>query len=118
VPIGLTGKRKKVNDNIEDVFELHINGSFEASKARLGKIYGDILANELPEFFYELAVLIENKEVSFYEFIEKNEIWHLGIVCRLIPDQGFESLPLSQRQAAAPNSHNYICKCGLVLCRV
>lgn len=73
VGIGFTGKRKKVNDNVEDVFELHINGSFEIGNARLGKIYGDILASEVPEFLYELALLIENKSIDFYEFVKNNE---------------------------------------------
>lgn len=73
VGIGLTGKRKRVNDNIEDVFELHINGSFEAGNSRLGKVYGDILASEVPELLYELALLIEKKNIDFYEFVENNE---------------------------------------------
>lgn len=71
--IGFTGKRKRVNDNVEDVFELHINGSFAIGKARLGKVYGDILASEVPEFLYELALLIEEKNIDFYEFVENNE---------------------------------------------
>ena len=73
VGIGLTGKRKKVDDNVEDVFELHINGSFETGNAKLGKIYGDILACEIPEFLYELSLLIENKNIDFYEYVEKYE---------------------------------------------
>jgi ferredoxin-nitrite reductase len=73
VGIGFTGKRKRINDNVEDVFELHINGAFAIGKARLGKVYGDILASEVPEFLYELALLIENKNVDFYDFVENNE---------------------------------------------
>lgn len=73
VGIGFTGKRKRVNDNVEDVFELHINGSFEVGNARLGKVYGDILALEVPEFLYQLSLLIENKSVDFYEFVKNNE---------------------------------------------
>lgn len=73
VGIGFTGKRKKVNDNVEDVFELHINGSFEIGSAKLGKVYGDILASEVPEFLYELALLIENRNIDFYEFVKNNE---------------------------------------------
>ena len=73
VAIGLTGKRKKVNDNVEDVFELHINGSFETNKAKLGKIYGDILACEIPEFLYELSLLVENKNIDFNDYVETYE---------------------------------------------
>ena len=73
VGIGLTGKRKKVGDAVEDAFELHINGSFETGNARLGKIYGDILAREIPEFLYELALIIENKNRDFCDFVKNNE---------------------------------------------
>lgn len=73
VGIGLTGKRKRVNETVEDVFELHINGSVETGDARLGKIYGDILAREIPEFLYELALLIENKNTNFDEYIKTYE---------------------------------------------
>jgi len=80
VGIGLTGKRKKVNDNVEDAFELHINGSFETDSAKLGIIYGDILAREIPEFFYELSLLIENKNVDFNEYIKTYKDEFLEIV--------------------------------------
>ena len=80
VGIGFTGKRKKVNDNVEDVFELHINGSFEIGNARLGKVYGDILASEVPEFLYQLALIIENKNIDFYEFVKNNESELIEIV--------------------------------------
>lgn len=80
VGIGLTGKRKKVNDNVEDVFELHINGSFEMGRAKLGKVYADILACEIPEFLYELSLLIENKNVDFNNFVQNNESELVGLV--------------------------------------
>lgn len=80
VGIGLTGKRKKVGDAVEDVFELHINGSFETGSARLGKVYGDLLASEIPEFLYELSLYIENKNMNFYEFVENNEEELLKII--------------------------------------
>lgn len=51
VGIGLTGKRKKVGDAVEDVFELHINGSFETGSARLGKVYGDYLLVKYQSFY-------------------------------------------------------------------
>ena len=78
--IGLTGKRKKVGDSVEDVFELHINGSFETGSTRLGIIYGDLLACEVPEFLYELALDIENKNMNFDDFVQNNEDQLLQIV--------------------------------------
>lgn len=71
--IGLTGRKKKVDGELTDVFELHINGSFEDGSARLGKIYGEIPASEVPKFLYELALLIEPKNINFYDYVEKYE---------------------------------------------
>ena len=71
--IGLTGRKKKVEDELQDTFELHINGSFEDGNARLGKIYGQILAKEIPRFLYELALLVESKNINFQDFVENNE---------------------------------------------
>lgn len=71
--IGLTGRKKKVDGELKDVFELHINGSFEDDNARLGKIYGVIPKEDIPEFLYELALLIEPKNINFHEYIEQHE---------------------------------------------
>lgn len=73
VLLGLTGKRKKINDKLEDVFELHMNGSFEEGKAILGKIYGDLLAKDIPEFLYRLALLVEKKNINFGDYIKQYE---------------------------------------------
>jgi ferredoxin-nitrite reductase len=71
--IGFTGKRKKVNDTVEDVFQLHLNGSFEDNNARLGKVYGDMLARDIPQFLYELAISIDNRNTNFNDYIHTNE---------------------------------------------
>ncbi|MDS0526480.1 nitrite/sulfite reductase [Clostridium sp. SHJSY1] len=71
--IGFTGKRKRINDVVEDAFELHINGSYENNNARLGKVYGDLLAREIPKFLYELALFLDNKDIAFYDFITSHE---------------------------------------------
>ncbi len=71
--IGFMGTRKKVEGNLEDAFELHINGSFEEGKARLGKVYGCLLAREVPEFLYELALLVEKKDIDFQDYVENHE---------------------------------------------
>lgn len=71
--IGFTGTRKKVDGILEDAFELHINGSFEDGKARLGKVYGCLLAREIPEFLYELALILEKRNINFHDYVETNE---------------------------------------------
>ncbi|MGN0145089.1 MAG: nitrite/sulfite reductase, partial [Clostridium sp.] len=62
--IGLTGKKKKFNDVYEDGFELHINGTFGEGNTKLAKVYGVLLAREIPQFMYELALNIEAKNVE------------------------------------------------------
>jgi ferredoxin-nitrite reductase len=84
VGIGLTGKRKKVNDTIEDMFELHINGSFENNNAKLGKVYGDILAYEIPHFLYELALLLENKNINFNDYVKTCEVELVELIDKYI----------------------------------
>lgn len=71
--IGFTGKKKRVNDVLEDAFEMHIGGSFEEDKAKLGKAYGDITKKRLPEFLGELSKCIEIANVSFESYIEDRE---------------------------------------------
>lgn len=71
--IGLTGKKKKFNDVLEDAFELHINGTFGEGNTKLAKVYGVLLAREIPQFMYELALNIEAKNVDFEEYAEKFE---------------------------------------------
>ncbi|OOM72716.1 nitrite/sulfite reductase [Clostridium sp. BL-8] len=78
--IGFTGKRKKVNDTIEDAFELHINGSFEDNNARLGIVYGDILAREIPEFLYELALILDEKNTNFNNYLQANKLEFMDLV--------------------------------------
>ena len=77
--IGLTGKKKKFNDVLEDAFELHINGTFGEGNTKLAKVYGVLLAREIPQFMYELALNIESKNVDFEEYVDKfeNEIIEL-----------------------------------------
>lgn len=71
--LGLTGRKKRVDGELSDVYELHVNGSFEDGNARLGKIYGEIPEAEIPKFFYELALLIEPKNINFHDYLEKYE---------------------------------------------
>lgn len=84
VGIGLTGKRKKVNDTIEDIFELHINGSFKDNNAKLGKVYGDILSREIPHFLYELALLLENKNINFNDYVKTYEVELIELIDKYI----------------------------------
>ena len=68
--IGLTGKRKRVEGELEDAFELHVGGNFKEGKTKLGKPYGDIAKRHLPKFLEELSKKIEASNMTFNEYIE------------------------------------------------
>ncbi|MBU3135915.1 nitrite/sulfite reductase [Clostridium gasigenes] len=78
--IGFTGKKKRVNDKVEECFELHIGGECKAYDARLGKVYGDLINTEIPRFLYELALLIKEENITFTEFIINRETKFEAIV--------------------------------------
>ena len=71
--IGLTGKKKRVDDIVQEAYEVHINGSFVAENCRLGKVYGDILKKDIPEFIYKLSLELEKKNMNFSSYIETYE---------------------------------------------
>lgn len=71
-PIGFTGKKKRVNDEVCECFSLYVDGSFAVNKTKLGDCYGDILASKIPEFLYELAVNIDKAELRYDEYIKSN----------------------------------------------
>lgn len=82
--IGFAGKKKRVNEKIEECFELNIGGSYKVGNARLGKGYGDIIATEIPKFLYELAIAIKAENITFDEFIVSREIEFEEIVNRYL----------------------------------
>lgn len=71
--IGFTGKKKRVNDIVQEVYEMHINGSFLADECRLGTVYGDILKNDIPEFIYKLSQRLEENNMEFSLYLDKKE---------------------------------------------
>ena len=78
--IGFTGKKKRVNDKVEECFELHIGGDMQRIDAKLGKVYGDVINTEIPKFLYELALLIKEENITFTEFIINRETKFEAIV--------------------------------------
>ncbi len=77
--IGLQGKKKRVKDQTEDAYALFLGGEVGQEGTRLGEECGDLLAKDIPEFLYELALLLENKKLEFEECFrqEKDEVIEL-----------------------------------------
>lgn len=72
--IGFSGKQKKINDEIVSTYALYFGGK-GGEDIKLGIRYGDLVATEIPEFLYELALLKrESKQEDFEKFFdEKNK---------------------------------------------
>ena len=71
--IGFVGKKKKVNDKLEECFELHIGGSYNIMGPKFGELQGDIISSQIPGFLYELATEIKRSNSTFDEFIFNKE---------------------------------------------
>ena len=70
--IGFRGKKKKIQNELTDVFELHFGGELGIGKTKLSKIYGDIKQVEVPKFLFELASLVDNSSKDFTTWMEQN----------------------------------------------
>ncbi|MDF2588939.1 MAG: ferredoxin-nitrite reductase [Anaerocolumna sp.] len=70
--IGFQGKKKRVNDVAADAYALFISGKTSETDTHLGKECGDLLAESIPAFLYELATNLKEKQIDFSTFIENN----------------------------------------------
>lgn len=71
--IGFTGKKKRVEEELKEVFALSIGGSSKLSNNVLGIGKGDILSEKIPEFLYELYENIKATGLNFDDFIVEEE---------------------------------------------
>ncbi len=71
--IGLTGKKKRVDGEMHDAFEIFVDGDFELGKTRLGKSIGDFKACDIPKFLYEIGEKVANSDLDFYTYYVTNE---------------------------------------------
>jgi len=66
--IGLQCKKKQVPNQSSEIYSLHIGGMTGEFDTNLGKIYGDISADTIPAFLYELALRLKERQVNFKEY--------------------------------------------------
>lgn len=71
--IGLTGKKKRVDGEMCDAFEIFVDGDFEYDKTRLGKSLGDFKADEIPKLLFEIGEKVANSDTDFYTYYAANE---------------------------------------------
>lgn len=68
--LGLCGQKKRLGDQVKNVFMLHINGHKDLSGATLSQEVGLLALEEVPIFLEKLAVKLKNGELS----LEKEKI--------------------------------------------
>ena len=71
--IGLTGKKKKVDGEMYDAFEIFVNGELGLGKTRLGESLGDFKACDIPKFLFEIGEKVANSDLDFYTYYAANE---------------------------------------------
>ncbi|MDF2675874.1 MAG: ferredoxin--nitrite reductase [Bacillota bacterium] len=71
--IGFQGKKKRINDEIIDAYSLYLNGNTNLENTRLANEYGDLIASDIPEFLYELAIRVKESKLEYSKFMNSNK---------------------------------------------
>jgi len=70
--IGFAGRKKRIDDKVEDVFELHVGGISSREKTEFGRMVGLLKKDDIPQFITELALLLNERKMYFMEYIDEN----------------------------------------------
>lgn len=71
--IGFAGGKRKVGDNLEDVFDLYAGGIFSREKTELGRKIGTIIMRDIPKFINDLALELNKNEMNFRKYLSEKE---------------------------------------------
>lgn len=69
--IGFAGGKKRVNNEIEDVFDIYAGGIVSREKTVLGTKLGTMLMRQIPEFIGRLSLELEINDINYKEYINK-----------------------------------------------
>ena len=72
-PLGFAGRKKRVNNQPIDVFELYAGGCHKAGKTKMGQTYGTIPMDQIPAFLIQLTKELQKTGLSFETFLETRE---------------------------------------------
>jgi sulfite reductase beta subunit-like hemoprotein len=70
--MGFAGSKKRIGDEVCDVFELHVGGCFSKDKTEFGKKLGYLKKEDIPSFIVELASELERRKMDFVEYISES----------------------------------------------
>lgn len=71
--LGFVGKKKKVNDKMEDAFEVFAGGKVGYDITKFGTSYGIIQRDDLKNFILDLANELKKYEIDFETFYNNSE---------------------------------------------
>lgn len=78
--LGFAGGKKKVKDNIEDVFDIYAGGEVYVGKTKLGEKLGTMLMREIPYFIGELAEKLEAAQLDYSDYLQKKNSEFLELI--------------------------------------
>lgn len=70
--IGFAGRKKRVNDEVVDAFEIQVNGKIGADITEMGDILGIMAASAIPDFMAALAKNLLTEQKNFSDFYESD----------------------------------------------
>lgn len=70
--LGFAGGKKRIDNEVAEVFELHVGGKVLKDHTRFGKVMGQIKASEIPNFLDKLGHKLYEKNKVYDSFIEEN----------------------------------------------
>lgn len=76
--LGFAGRKKKVNDKLEDGFEVYISGKISKDQTKLGESIGFMLMSQIPDFICELALELEAQNVEISDFVTNDKFKSLS----------------------------------------
>ncbi|AGK99067.1 sulfurtransferase TusA family protein [Clostridium pasteurianum] len=72
--IGLSGRAKRTEDGLIPMYTIFLGGKVGAGGAKMGEVYGDILAKKVPKYLYKLAELKSKSSYeNFDEFLDNSK---------------------------------------------
>lgn len=71
--IGLSGKAQRSEDGLVPAYSISFGGGVGADTAKIGEVYGDIIAKKIPKYLLELSNLKSNSEYEDFDEFLKNK---------------------------------------------
>lgn len=71
--LGFSGRKKRIDNQPVDVFELHVGGCHRVGETKMGENYGAIRMDQIPDFLLQLAKNLQVSGLSFETYLKEKE---------------------------------------------